>query len=221
MTLGNGNHWDSIFAAHAVYGTTTPHALVVKFATMLMDDDQRQVIDLGCGRGRHSLYLASKGFTVLAVDIARSALQALKQEAEQQGLSLNIKIINANISELDVQTRAAIAIGVLNHGSLDDAQRNLNSFVDILLPGGIAAITLPSSNDARALLTLPSACGVLCVKLQTGPEKGIPHCFFSEDWLLSWTKSKNLDILSLEEDITRATPRLAHWNIIFSKAEMK
>jgi 2-polyprenyl-3-methyl-5-hydroxy-6-metoxy-1,4-benzoquinol methylase len=45
-------------------------------------------LDLGSGSGKNSLYLASKGLQVQAVDISRRALNLLKEQAQIQDLSV-------------------------------------------------------------------------------------------------------------------------------------
>ncbi len=44
------------------------------------------VVDLGCGQGRDSLYLASQDFRVLGVDGSESAVAACRQEADRRGI---------------------------------------------------------------------------------------------------------------------------------------
>jgi dihydroneopterin aldolase len=46
-----------------------------------------QVLDLACGRGRNALFLASRGFTVEAIDRDEQAMAELKAAAHQQGLT--------------------------------------------------------------------------------------------------------------------------------------
>jgi len=41
------------------------------------------VLDLGCGDGRHSLYAASRGFKVEAIDISDSGIQRLRALAKE------------------------------------------------------------------------------------------------------------------------------------------
>jgi len=48
---------------------------------------QGQALDIACGRGRNTLYLASHGFTVDAVDRDEQALADLKAAAAQHGLT--------------------------------------------------------------------------------------------------------------------------------------
>jgi 2-polyprenyl-3-methyl-5-hydroxy-6-metoxy-1,4-benzoquinol methylase len=40
---------------------------------------QAKMLDLGCGNGRHSKYLASKGFTVTGIDLASSSIREAKR----------------------------------------------------------------------------------------------------------------------------------------------
>ncbi|WP_345969119.1 class I SAM-dependent methyltransferase [Sulfurimonas sp. HSL1-6] len=48
----------------------------------------RKALDLACGGGRHSLYLADEGFAVDAVDISTVALAALREKADLARINL-------------------------------------------------------------------------------------------------------------------------------------
>lgn len=56
-----------------------------------------KVLDIGCGRGRNSLYLASLGYNVVAVDVSKHAIIQLDQNAKLQGY--NIEGIVCDIGE--------------------------------------------------------------------------------------------------------------------------
>ncbi|MHC3994632.1 class I SAM-dependent methyltransferase [Thiomicrolovo sp. ZZH C-3] len=47
-----------------------------------------KALDLACGGGRHSLYLADEGFSVDAVDISTVALAALREKADLDKINL-------------------------------------------------------------------------------------------------------------------------------------
>ena len=47
-----------------------------------------KVLDIGCGRGRNSLYLASLGYNVIAVDVSKHAIIQLNQNAKLLGYDI-------------------------------------------------------------------------------------------------------------------------------------
>jgi len=60
-----------------------------------------KALDIACGAGRNSIYLAKHGFNVDALDIAKIALEALEKHAENEALS---SLINTNLIDLDNYT---------------------------------------------------------------------------------------------------------------------
>ena len=58
-----------------------------------------RALDLACGSGRNSIFLAECGFDVDALDIAEAAIQALNSEAKQKNL---LSKINAYQVDLDM-----------------------------------------------------------------------------------------------------------------------
>jgi ubiquinone/menaquinone biosynthesis C-methylase UbiE len=52
------------------------------------------LLDLGCGRGRHSLLFAEYGFKVTGFDLSESGINALKEEARKNKFKIITKIGN-------------------------------------------------------------------------------------------------------------------------------
>src|SRR6056297_542997 len=50
----------------------------------------RNVLDLGCGRGRHSITLAQRGYQVTGIDLSNKAIEKAKRIAGQKNLN-NVK----------------------------------------------------------------------------------------------------------------------------------
>jgi 2-polyprenyl-3-methyl-5-hydroxy-6-metoxy-1,4-benzoquinol methylase len=63
-----------------------PDELLIWFDSLIPSTGKG--LDLGSGSGKNSLYLASKGLNVQAVDISRKALNLLKEQAQMLGLKV-------------------------------------------------------------------------------------------------------------------------------------
>jgi ubiquinone/menaquinone biosynthesis C-methylase UbiE len=59
---------------------------VVAMADQLEAAGRRRVLDIGCGLGRHTIYLAARGFEVVGVDNASAALAGCRQRLSEAGL---------------------------------------------------------------------------------------------------------------------------------------
>ena len=57
-----------------------------------------KILELGCGRGRNSLYLAREGFSVTGVDYNVEELLVLREYATQKNIKVNLAL--ADVSEL-------------------------------------------------------------------------------------------------------------------------
>ena len=53
--------------------------------SFLKPEEGSRFLDLGCGKGRHSIYLNKKGFDVTGIDLSENSIAAAKEfENEQQ-----------------------------------------------------------------------------------------------------------------------------------------
>jgi ubiquinone/menaquinone biosynthesis C-methylase UbiE len=62
------------------------------------------VLDLGCGAGTDAIYLASKGFEVIALDISQEAIRIAKERAENAGVK--VKFIVGNFLEIKLNAES-------------------------------------------------------------------------------------------------------------------
>ena len=65
--------------------TTKPSQAVPAFADFLVNSGkapgETKILDIGCGKGRNTIYLASRGFHALGTDFSEKALDAARQRS--------------------------------------------------------------------------------------------------------------------------------------------
>lgn len=86
--------WEPHYAAMQA-GGGTPNAVLVDVVGELVAG---RALDLGCGQGGDSLWLASRGWTVTGVDVSPTAVQRVAAHAAVQGLSERVQVERHDLS---------------------------------------------------------------------------------------------------------------------------
>lgn len=69
------------------------------------------MLDVACGRGRHALFLARRGFRVHAIDRNLEAILALRHRARDEGLDVSASVI-------DLETSPPPVLGVARYDAV-------------------------------------------------------------------------------------------------------
>ena len=110
----------------------------------------QDVLDLGCGIGRHAILFAESGFMVTAVDDSQQALDILRNEASERRVT--ITGIKSSYTEENFPENSfdlVIAYNVLYHGYREDMDRSIQLVYRNLRPGGIFFFTCPTRQDDK------------------------------------------------------------------------
>jgi SAM-dependent methyltransferase len=100
---------------------------------------QRSVIDLGCGTGEHSRFLAGEGFQALGLDRSESMLA----KAQEKPLPPNLQFVLGKIQNLEEVVKgrfgAAISLGnaLVHLTERQDLERAFVSLAHVLESGGV------------------------------------------------------------------------------------
>ena len=79
--------WDERYAADP--GPTEPHVAVVDALGALAPG---KALDIACGTGRHSVWLAERGWEVTALDFSRTGIAQLRRAAAARDLSIDAQV---------------------------------------------------------------------------------------------------------------------------------
>jgi cyclopropane fatty-acyl-phospholipid synthase-like methyltransferase len=96
-----------------------------------------RVVDLGCGTGDNSCYLASRGHPVRGLDLAPTAIARAREKARDRGLRAEFRIADAlALGVPRPRFDTAIDCGLFHTFSDDDRPRYAASVRRMLRPGG-------------------------------------------------------------------------------------
>jgi tellurite methyltransferase len=146
MTQLPGQAWDTIWARWAsVWETRPPEQAVVDLAARLKSERRRRVHDLGCGLGRHLVFLAAEGLDAAGSDISPTAVRECRQRLRQAGLAAQVTLSDmTDIPAEDASLDAVIAWDLLYHGTLADMKEAMAAVRRKLAPGGYLVATFNS-----------------------------------------------------------------------------
>lgn len=106
---------------------------------------QLRVLEVGCGTGGISLYLASQGFKVIAVDRQQYEAEAVRTAREfsrEHRIPLDVSLADGAALPLGSATiDCVVCSNVVEH--LDDPERTLAEMLRVLVPGGLAFVDFP------------------------------------------------------------------------------
>ncbi len=88
---------EKVYEKRAVWTETEPPKELVEIVETKKINPCK-ALDIGCGEGFYSIYLAKKGFDVTGIDLSENAVRSAKQNAKKE--NVKIKFIAMDTSEL-------------------------------------------------------------------------------------------------------------------------
>lgn len=125
----------------------------------------KTILDIGCGTGNVSLACASKGSSVIGIDINSGMLEVAQKKAQKAGLSERIQFLELGVAEIRSRIKEKTidaCVSCLSFSELSDDEQTyaISVAYSILKPGGIIVIAdevLPRSSARRFLHVLTHA----------------------------------------------------------------
>ena len=138
----DARRWDERYRDSELAEARPPDALLEHPALLAYVPSEGRALDLACGAGAQSLWLAGAGLRVTALDVSPVAIELTNAAARRAGLddAIVTRVIDldagfpTDLSDLDV-----VICQRFRHPSLSRA------IVENLRPGGLAVVTVLSS----------------------------------------------------------------------------
>lgn len=123
---------------------------IKRASQVFKEKDYKKILDLGCGTGKHSIFLAQRGFSVYATDISLTGIDIAKKKARL------LKLYNIQFKQHDMRNipfpnnffDAVICTWTIYHGTLDEIKKTVSEIWRVLMPSGMVITDFLSISDS-------------------------------------------------------------------------
>jgi SAM-dependent methyltransferase len=191
--------WESIFTEEGKV-FTEPHKDMPRIAQTFKDRGVQNILDVGCGTGRHLVFLSKLGFKMYGFDASPRALAMAREWLSEGGLEADLRLhrMEEAFPYSDGFFDAVIAVHVIHHNLVRDILKTIHEIERVLGPWGLIFISVPTDGSSRNGdwdLQMVEKGTYLPRK---GREAGVLHHYFTEQEIYSMFSS--FDILEMYID---------------------
>lgn len=136
--------YNKFYAENETAYTGEPTSLVAELPELM---PAGTILEIGASVGRNALFLASKGYEVMATDISSVAIERLTRQAQEQGLAIDAAV--SDIAEDGIQGcyDAIICTMTFHQLSTEDAEAAIKQMQEHTNPGGFNIVTTFNKNN--------------------------------------------------------------------------
>ena len=89
------NIWNKVYSDYSSFFGDQQSKFALMCYEKFVNHKVKKVLELGCGQGRDSLFFASKGLDVTAIDSSEVAIENLTIKAKEMNIDIKLKNISA------------------------------------------------------------------------------------------------------------------------------
>jgi len=144
--------WDKIFKKEGKV-FLKPQEDIPKIVKLFKKHNVKKVLDLGCGSGRHTVYLAKKNFDVYGFDIAKKGIKITTSWLKKEYLKAHLKVgdIYKKLPYKDNFFDAIISTQTLHHGSIGKIRKLIKEMERIIKSKGLIFVTVSKKGSKRKI----------------------------------------------------------------------
>lgn len=142
--------WEKLHA-QSRFRPKYPSEIVVQYVFRnFKRDGKTKVLDLGCGAGRHSYFMAKENLDVYGVDISAEGIAYTEKMFKQDNLKGQFKVGTiAHIPYDNDYFDGIISCGVLYYCMFNEIEKSAGEIYRVLKKGGKALLVIRTINDYR------------------------------------------------------------------------
>lgn len=175
-------------------------------------------LDLGCGEGRYSLFMAKKGCNMLAVDRSSAGIEKLKKMAEIHQLPISAEVIDIKdfVFEKD-KFDIIIAATILDHLCRELRHKTINGIKKALKPEGTLYANVFTVSDAGYITRLTAASEINSANISDTAE--CMEYYFKSNELKSHFNDFNIlhYYEGIEPDLSHGQPHNHGWACLLAR----
>jgi len=208
--------WDELFKDEKNRWKEPHERLVEVIGSLKSKTNQKKVLDLGCGAGRHLVYLSSEGYETYGVDLSINGLMFSREWLAKQGYPTRLAM--ADMTSLPYSNSSfdmIISMYVIHHNPLAGLRKSIHEIHRMLVPGGYALLTLNSTRGFRH--DQGQQLEPRTVIPHIGKDCGIPHHFSDLQEIAREFDHFIVREIHLEEATNEEGYLSSHWVILVEK----
>ena len=148
------NEWDEIYRKYPLeelgWELGKPRPILVEFVEKGFVK-KGKALDLCCGAGTNTVYLAEKGFEVTGMDISPTAIEYAKKKAEKTKVKIDFRIEDfTKLPFADEGFDFIFDMGCFHHVKIEDRPTFIKGIHRVLKKGGSYMLTCFSYKNGKA-----------------------------------------------------------------------
>lgn len=208
------NIWNQLFDREG-FRWREPHERMGECVELLRDRGFHRILDLGCGAGRHLVYLAKQEFEVYGIDISETGLEhARRWLARERLVAYLSKSDMTQIPFPDGIFDGLISLYVIHHNTLENMRKTVAEIHRVLRPGGLAFLTLLAKRNERPGQGMEIEPDTFIH--DAGPDCGVPHHYSDRGEVEELLRGFRILKLDLAEKVDEEG-RHSHWEVLVEK----
>jgi cyclopropane fatty-acyl-phospholipid synthase-like methyltransferase len=192
--------WDNIYKNYQKGGEAWAtlseeiHPIFEQFLSQA-NFELKHVLDIGCGTGKYLKILQTRGFQTDGIDSSDTAVEMTKKTLDDNSMISCVNMFDFEIPKNKYDL--VISISTIHHGTKEQVQKLIDRVYEAIVKNGRIFITVPDLESSKKWNTFKDHQEVAegTFSPLSGPEKGLPHSFFTkEETKKLFSKFKDLQL---------------------------